>query len=136
MSPLNNIMENDIPAVLKSRKLLGKVSSEVDSLKLKLNQAIKHNQQSSGNNQAQQKAKIDSLTKELQDASLRLVQVKVSVLDCSSSTLSGVWRTSVSDKWTGVSDKCAGPVCGAVCGTSARTGTPLHRHIGMSDEFA
>ena len=78
MSPLNNIMENDIPAVLKSRKQLGKASSEVDSLKLKLNQAIKHNQQSSGNNQAQQKTKIDSLNKELQDASLRLVQVKVS----------------------------------------------------------
>lgn len=72
-------MENDIPAVLKSRKQLSKVSSEVDNLKLKLNQAIKHNQQSSGN-QVQQKVKIDSLTKELQDASLRLVQVKVSCL--------------------------------------------------------
>lgn len=71
-------MENDIPAVLKSRKLLGKTSSEVDNLKLKLNQAVKHNQQNGGN-QPQQKIKIDSLTKELQDASLRLVQVKVCV---------------------------------------------------------
>lgn len=79
LSPLNDIMENDIPTVLKSRKLLNKASAEVDSLKLKLNQAIKHNQQSSGNNAAQQKTKVDSLTKELQDASLRLVQVKVSV---------------------------------------------------------
>lgn len=70
-------MENDIPMVLKSRKMLSKTSAEVDNLKLKLNTAIKHNQQSSGNNAAQQ-TKIDSLSRELQDASLRLVQVKVS----------------------------------------------------------
>lgn len=76
LSPLNDIMENDIPTVLKSRKHLNKTSSEVDNLKLKLNQAIKHNQQNGGN-QPQQKIKIDQLTKELQDASLRLVQVKV-----------------------------------------------------------
>ena len=79
LSPLNDIMENDIPAVLKSRKQLNKASNEVDNLKLKLNQAIKHNQQNSGN-QAQQKAKIDTLNKELQDASLRLVQVKVKLV--------------------------------------------------------
>ena len=77
LSPLNDIMENDIPTVLKSRKLLSKTSAEVDNLKLKLNAAIKHNQQSSGNSAAQQ-GKIDSLSRELQDASMRLVQVKVS----------------------------------------------------------
>lgn len=74
LSPLNDIMENDIPAVLKSRKQLNKASQEVDNLKLKLNQAIKHNQQNG------QQVKIDSLTKELQDSSNRLIQIKVKKL--------------------------------------------------------
>lgn len=73
LSPLNEILENDIPTLTKARKMLHKSTQELDSLKQKLNQAVKNAQQ----NPTQMQIKVDTLRRELEEANQRMIQSRV-----------------------------------------------------------
>lgn len=75
LCPLNEIIETDIPMVARSRKALQKSMQELDSVRQKLNQAVKSAQQ----NPAQLQLKVDALRRELDEANQRMIQARVSI---------------------------------------------------------
>jgi multidrug resistance efflux pump len=73
LSPLNEIIETDIPTLTKARKALHKSTQESDGLRQKLNQAMKSAQQ----NPSQTQIKVDTLRRELDEANHRMIQLRV-----------------------------------------------------------
>lgn len=85
LSPLQDILENDIPTLTKARKTLQKSMQEVETLKQKVNQAVKSAQQQNG---PQTQIKVDTLRRELDEANQRMIQSRVSLLQTTSFCIS------------------------------------------------
>ncbi|XP_054719237.1 rho GTPase-activating protein 44-like [Uloborus diversus] len=76
VEPLQNILNIDISKIIKSRKQLIKLSSDMDSAKTRYQSSMRSSQQISGNGQTNAAAKVQLLREESEDLSSKVEQCR------------------------------------------------------------
>ncbi|XP_076309682.1 rho GTPase-activating protein 44-like [Tachypleus tridentatus] len=76
LTPIGEFLENDIPNITKSRKLLNKLTLDMDSARSRYQTAVRHSNQQTGGSLNNAAAKVDVLKEELEDASMKVEQCK------------------------------------------------------------
>ncbi|XP_054719239.1 rho GTPase-activating protein 44-like [Uloborus diversus] len=79
VEPLQNILNIDISKIIKSRKQLTKLSSDMDSAKTRYQSSMRSSQQISGNGQTNAAAKVQLLREESEDLSSKVEQCRDSL---------------------------------------------------------
>ncbi|XP_022244831.1 rho GTPase-activating protein 44-like [Limulus polyphemus] len=76
LTPIGEFLENDVPNITKLRKLLNKLTLDMDSARSRYQTAVRHSHQQTGGALHNSAAKADVLKEELEDASLKVEQCK------------------------------------------------------------
>ncbi|GBO12146.1 Rho GTPase-activating protein 17, partial [Araneus ventricosus] len=78
LKPISSVLDNEIHNINKLRKQLGKLVLDMDSARTRFQTAEKHSMQASVNNNFNTVGKVDNLKDELEDASQKVDQCRVS----------------------------------------------------------